>query len=255
VGFSNFKERSARGDVDAWNIGTRDVLSYRAHEGFLLRFGLELQRYNFGVPDSLALPNKLQAASVVIGADIQLGDAWIVRAEVQPGFYGGGTDLRGGNFNAPFIIGASYFVSSDFQLVAGLSVDVERKYPVLPGIGFRYKCNADWVLDFILPTPRIEYSLSKSILLYAGSDLQSSTYRVGSDFGNVHSNAKLNNAWVDYTQIRVGVGASWKIRPEMTLEMEAGIVPVQEFDFHRADIRASSPEIPPYGGIVLKAAF
>jgi len=41
----------------------------------------------------------------------------------------------------------------------------------------------------------------------------------------------------------------------VTLEVEAGIVPVQEFDFHRADVRASSTEIPPYGGIVLKAAF
>lgn len=255
VANSHFRQRSEKDNVDAWDIGTRDVLSYQAREGFLVRFGLELQRYNFGVPDSLQLPSKLQSASVVIGADLQLGDAWIVRMEVQPGFYSGGTTLRGGNFDAPFVIGASYFVSSDLQFVAGLSVDVERKYPVLPGIGFRYKYNADWVLDFILPTPRIEYSLNKSILLYAGGDLQGATYRVDADFGSAHGNPKLNDAWVDYSQIRVGIGASWKLRPEMTLEFEAGVVPVQEFDFHRADIRASSTEIPPYGGIVLKAAF
>jgi hypothetical protein len=254
VGNSTFRERSDRGRSDAWNVGSRDVLSYQVREGFLVRFGLEVERYNFAVPDTLVLPSKLQSASIVVGADLQLGDAWIVRVEVQPGYYGN-TDLRSANFSAPVIVGASYFVSSDLQFVAGLSVDANRKYPVLPGLGFRYKYNADWVFDLILPTPRIEYSLNKSTTLYAGGDLQGATYRVDSDFGTLHGNPKLNEAWVDYSQIRVGVGASWKLRPEMTLEVEAGIVPVQEFDFHRADIRASSTEIPPYGGIVLKAAF
>jgi hypothetical protein len=255
VGNSTFRERSERGRSDAWDIGTRQVLSIQAHEAVLLRFGFELQRYNFAVPNTLVLPTKLQSASIVIGADFQLGDAWIARVEVQPGYYGGSTDLRAGNFAAPVVVGASYFYSSDLQFVAGLSIDANRKYPVLPGVGFRYKCNADWVLDLILPQPRIEYSLNKDTTLYAGSDLQGATYRADADFGDRHGNSKLNNAWIDYSQIRVGVGASIKIRPEVTLEVEAGIVPVQEFDFHRADVRASSTEIPPYGGIVLKAAF
>ncbi|MEP6670309.1 MAG: DUF6268 family outer membrane beta-barrel protein [Chthoniobacter sp.] len=255
VGTSNFELRAHSGDVDAYNLGSRNVLSYKAREGFLVRFGFELQRYNFGVPSDLALPSKLQAASLVIGTDLQLGDAWIIRLEVQPGYYGGSTKLRAGNFDAPFVVGASYFVSSDLQLVAGLSIDVERKYPVLPGIGFRYKYNADVVLDFILPTPRIEYTLNKSVLLYAGGDVQSNTYRVDSDFGTAHGLTKLNDAWVDYTQIRIGGGATWKISPEVTLELEAGVVPVQEFDFHRANIRTSGNDIPPYGGVVLRAAF
>lgn len=255
LGTSNFHQRSAEGRVSAWDMGTRNVLSIQAHEGVLLRFGLEFQRYNFDVPNSLNLPSKLQQSTLVVGADFQIGDAWIVRVEAQPGYYGGGTDLRPGNFDCPVVVGASYFVSSDLQLVAGLSIDPQRKYPVFPGIGFRYQWNSDWVLDFVLPQPRIEYTLDKSILLYVGGDLQGSTYRVDANFGNLHGDTRLNNAWVDYNQIRVGVGASWKVRPEVTVEFEAGIVPIQEFDFHRADIRASASEIPPYGGVVLKAAF
>jgi hypothetical protein len=37
--------------------------------------------------------------------------------------------------------------------------------------------------------------------------------------------------------------------------MEAGFVPIQEFDFHRADVKARSTDVPPYGGVVLKFAF
>src|SRR5258706_16032618 len=62
LGSSHFRERSSTGDADAWDFGTRDVLSVQAREGFLIRFGLEWQRYNFSVPDSLQLPSKLQAA-------------------------------------------------------------------------------------------------------------------------------------------------------------------------------------------------
>jgi hypothetical protein len=111
------------------------------------------------------------------------------------------------------------------------------------------------VLDFILPTPRLEYSFSKSLLFYAGGDFEDGSYRMRGDFGDVHGVPSLNGAIVDYTQIRFGGGASWKIRPELTLEVEGGVVPIQDFDFHRAGIKARSTEIPPYAGIMLKAAF
>jgi hypothetical protein len=255
VGGSEFKDRADIGSVDAINWGTRDVLSVQARDGLLVRFGFELERATFGIPNATKLPKSLQAASLVIGADLQLGEAWIVRVEVQPGFYSNRTSLRTQDLNMPVTIGASYFVSADLQLVAGVSVDLNRKYPVLPGAGFRWKFAADWVLDAILPTPRLEYNFSKSLLLYGGGDLQGGTYRVDGNFGNSHGDVKLNDAVVDYTQIRVGGGASWKVNPDVTFELEAGAVPVHEFDFHRADERARSTGVPPYAGVALKASF
>lgn len=255
IGNSSFKERSTTGSLDGYDFGTRDVLSVKVREGFLLRFGLDLERSNFSVSESAALPSKLQTAAAVIGADLQLGDAWIVRLEVDPGYYGAATELREKNFDVPITFGASYFVSSDLQLVAGISIDPQRKYVVLPGAGFRYKFATDWVMDLVLPTPRLEYTYSKSLLLYAGGELEDGSYRTDGNFGTVHDLPKLNDAVVDYTEIRVGGGASWKINSELTLEFEAGVVPLQEFDFHRAEIKARSTDIPPYGGLVLKAAF
>ena len=132
---------------------------------------------------------------------------------------------------------------------------VETGNPVLPGAGFRWKFATDWVLNAILPTPRLEYSFSKSLLLYAGSDLQLSNYRMDAQFGDSHGKPKLNNAVVDYTEIRVGAGASWKVTSAMTIEVEAGAVPVQDFDYHRADVRVRSTGVPPYAGIALKGSF
>jgi hypothetical protein len=255
VGSSHFKEGRTTGDISALDYSTRDVLSIKAHEGFLIRFGFEFERYNFGRVTNAPLPSKLQSIDFVVGTDIQLGDAWIVRIEATPGFYGANKDLRARNIDVPVVIGASYFVSPDFQIAAGLSIDPERKYPVLPGLGFRYKCSADWVLDMILPTPRIEYNFNKSLLFYAGADLRSTSYRMEGDFGTAHGDPRLNNAIVDYEQIHLGAGASWKINSALTFEIEGGVVPIEDFDFHRAEIHASATDIPPYGGVLLRAAF
>jgi hypothetical protein len=253
VGNSGFKESTKIGSVESYNFGTRNVISAQVKEGFLLRFGLEYDRYNFSSDDQPGLPSKLQQISAVIGVDLQLGDAWLARVEFQPGFYG--DKLRAKDIDLPVVVGASYFYSTNLQLMVGLSIDQQRHYPVLPGIGFRWQISRDWVADVVFPTPRLEYSVTKSLTLYGGAELQSNSYRMGPDFGVGHGDPRLNNAIVDYDQIRVGVGASWKVRKQVTLEMEAGFVPIQEFDFHRVEVKARATDVPPYGGVVLKFAF
>jgi len=252
---SPFEDARVVGKVETLDSNLSAIGSYQASPGIILRFGLELQRNTFGLPDGAPLPDRLQAFHLGLGADLQLGEAWLVRCEAQPGFYGEDAGVLGRDFSCPIIAGASYFVSADLQLVAGLSYNPNRKYPVLPGIGFRWKISADWVLNAVLPTPRAEYTMSKSLMLYAGMDLRSDTYRVSDDFGRSHGIPELDDAVVDYTEIRVGAGASWKINSVMTMEIESGCIVVDQFDFHRDDVKFRSTEAPPYGGISLKAAF
>ena len=107
----------------------------------------------------------------------------------------------------------------------------------------------------MLPAPRLEYSFSKSLTAYVGADLRETTYRMDDDFARSRKQRKLNGAIVDYTQIRVGAGATWKINSTFTLEAEAGIVAFHELNYHRAEVGVKSDGYPAYGGISLKAAF
>ena len=50
VGASNFKERADMGTVHADDWGTRDVLSVKVSEAFLIRFGMEWQRRSGRAP-------------------------------------------------------------------------------------------------------------------------------------------------------------------------------------------------------------
>lgn len=256
VGDAEFTDGEHDGDdVGALDFRLRAVASIPASSSFLLRAGVDFEQTHFDVPDHLAVPDVLQMASLVLGADMQLGEAWILRLEIQPGFYSGHTSPNGDDFNVPITLGASFFVSADLQLVAGVSIDVNRKYPVLPGVGARWKVASDWVVNAVLPTPRLEYTVNENVLLYAGADLRVGTFRADDDFGSSRRDPKLNVAVVDYTQIRAGVGASWKVSPAATVELEAGFVPVYELDYHRAELRMRSDDLPPYGGINVKLKF
>ena len=223
--------------------------------GPLFRLGVEWQRSEFDLPRRAPLPRTMQSLALVIGADFQLGEAWLFRLEATPGFYHGGTGFRSDGFNVPVLLGGSYFVNADLQWVAGVGLDVNRKYPVLGAIGVRWKFAPKFVLNAVLPAPRLEYSFNKSLTGYVGADVRETTYRMERDFSRAHGKRKLDGAIVDYTQIRIGAGASWGVNSHVTLECEAGIVAFHDFDYHRAEVGVSSDGFPAYGAISLKAAF
>ena len=255
VADSRFKGPSTHGDVKAADFGFRAVASAPTRGGPLVRAGFDWQRFNFVLPESALLPNTLQSLALVVGADFQAGEAWLFRLEAMPGLYAGNTDFRLESFNVPVILGGSYFVSADLQLIAGIEVDFNARYPVLGAVGLRWKFAPDFVLNAVLPNPRIEYNYGKALTFYAGGDIRTATYRVDSDFGRAHGLPRLGNSIIDYTQIRLGGGASWSVNSNLTLEMEAGVVPIQEFDFHRAGVNVKSDGTPAYGAISLKAKF
>ena len=244
-----------QGNVAAMSGLVREVVSARLGQGPILRLGFDWERFSFALPNRAPLPNTLQSLNAVVGLDLQLFDSWLVRLEAQPGFYSGSDDFAARDFNVPFIIGGSYIASADLQWIVGVSVDVNRALPVLPAVGVRWKFADRWVLDAILPRPRLEYEFSKELTLFGGADLRGSTFRVSRDFGTAHSDARLNRALVDLTEIRAGVGASWKISSWFQADVETGVVAYRDFDFHRADTNYESKGAAAYGQLVIGAKF
>jgi hypothetical protein len=124
------------------------------------------------------MPDELEGEYLVAGVDFEVLNSWLVRVEADPGFYDNGRDIGFRDFNVPFEIGGSYIASETLQWAVGLEVDINRQIPVFPAIGVRWAINDQWVLDAILPTPRLEYQWSKNLTLYLGGDLDDGTYRM-----------------------------------------------------------------------------
>ena len=246
--------KSAR-DFDEIDSDVRLVLTPRTKLG-VLRLGAEWERFSFGFPERAALPNTLQSFSAIFGLDMQFSDSIIVRAETQPGLYNSGLGhLFWDDFNMPFIIGGTYIYSPNLQVVLGVSVDVERNYPVVPAAGVRWKIAPQWLLDAVLPKPRLQFEMTRDVSVYAGATVRAATFRVDDDFGNSHGIPRLNHAVVTYSEIRTGAGFDWKISPMVTFTGEVGYQPYRNFDFYRAEVRYHQDGGAPYGTIALHGTF
>jgi uncharacterized protein DUF6268 len=242
-------------DFDEIDSNILLVLTPRTKFG-VLRIGAEWERFSFGFPKGTALPNTMQSFATVIGLDMQFSDSIIVRAEGQPGLYNSGLGhLDWDDFNLPFLIGGTYIYSPNLQLILGVSVDIERRYPVIPAAGVRWKIASQWLLDAVLPTPRLQYEMSRSLSLYAGATVKQTNFRVDDDFGTTHGISRLNSAILSYSEVRTGAGFDWKISPMVTFTGEVGYQPYREFDFYRADVRYHHEGGAPYGTISLHGAF
>ena len=223
----------------------------------ILRLGAQWERYSFDFPNGGAqLPNTLQATNAIVGLDTKFSDSILVRLEAQPGFYGTTFDhFDGDTFNVPFVLGGTYIYSPDLQLVLGLGVNVQSRYPVLPGGGIRWKVAPNWLLNLVLPTPRIEYQAARNATLFVGADVKANSFRVDDRFGSSHGYNALNNAWLNYDELRTGGGLEWKLSSSLTLTFEGGYAAYREFDFHRTDARYHNESGSPYGAIRLRVEF
>ena len=206
------------GPISELNTDVKYAASLPFNKDLLLRFGGEWQRFSFETPRTAAVPDMLQQGNAILGFDYQLGEQWLMRAEVQPGLYGDFSQLRWRSFDAPIVMGFVYLVDADLQWAFGLRVDVRSQYPVLPAAGVRWKFTDVWTLDLMLPNPRLEYDVNDKFQAYLGGGILAGTYVVGDHFGDVRGLPQLNNATVDYSEARLGPGFSWKVLPNLTLE-------------------------------------
>lgn len=251
----------------------------------ILRLGFNYERYDFGINDTsqvrngvrggrgpgrdafgdtlpflplrAELPDDLQNANFIVGLDTEFSDSFLIRIEAHPGWYGGMRShiFNGDNFRAPFIAGGTWVYSSTLQFTFGVGVDFEGRFPVLPGGGVRWAFAPEWVLNAVLPTPRLEYQPTKNLTVYAGAEIKSETFRTPSNFGFLAGDARFNNAWLNYTELRTGLGIEWKFADAFTLAAEGGYLPWRQFDYGRVKVRYHEDGGAPYGMLAFKAAF
>ena len=242
-------------NIEEQRSGAEYVLTAQYKDGPPLRLGMDWTRLSFGSTSGTPIPNTLQSEAIIAGIDVQLFNAIFLRFEAQPGLYSASGRLDGADFDIPVIIGGTYLVNKDLQFALGVSIDPQRRYPVIPGGGIRWQINDHWLLNGILPKPRIEFQATRSLTVYGGADIVDNSYRAPANFGRFTDDPRLNGAWLDYDEVRLGGGASVKITPQIQMDLEMGYMAYREFNFHRADVDPHSSGAGLYGGISIGAKF
>jgi hypothetical protein len=244
------------GEISEISSSASFVLSAQIRESALLRLGVEWQRYSFNPDAGAPIPDALYSLNLAIGADVQISPAVLLRIEAHPGIYTDWSNISWQDFNVPFEIAGTYFVSSNLLFIAGVYVDVNADTPVFPVLGVHWKVSDKWVIEGVPPRPQLQYLLSDQVTLFAGADLRQTTYRVGEHFGQSSGIRKLNDAILEYSEIRAGAGLTWKVTKFVDLDVEGGCTPYRRFEFPRADgFKVKSEDLVPYLRVALSAKF
>jgi hypothetical protein len=244
------------GDIREISSSASFILSAQVRDTVLLRLGVEWQRYSFDPSARDPVPDSVQGLDLAIGADIQVTPALLLRIGAHPGIYSDFKDFSWQDFNIPFEIVGTYFVSSDLLFVGGVYVDVDSDDPVFPVIGVHWKVSDKWLIEGIAPRPQIQYLLSDTVTLFAGADLREATFRLNEEFGQERGIPKLNDAILNYFEIRAGAGVTFKISKSFNLDVEGGCTPYRRFEYPRADeFKVKSEDWTPYLRIGLSAKF
>jgi hypothetical protein len=75
-------------------------------------------------------------------------------------------------------------------------------------------------------------------------------------FGQASGIRKLDNAILEYWEVRASAGLTWKIFKNVSLDIEGGCVPYRRFYNPRADnFKVLSEDVVPFARVALSAKF
>jgi hypothetical protein len=242
-------------DIDESYVDIRHEVMRHTLLAFLVQGGVEYQHMGFGAPHDSLVPNRLDSLVGDIAIDFRWSTKDLIHFEGDPGLYTDfeGADLR--SFNTPFNIGYTRVVSNNFQWVAGFSLNTWRSSRFLGAGGFRWQINDRWKIKAYLPTPDIEYYARPDLTLTLGADVRGDSYRVGPHFGDAINHPSLDNALVDYQEVRVGPGFSWNVRPLIEINFMAGYMVGRQYNFHNNDGPTLNGSGAPFVSIAVHALF
>ncbi|HEY0967540.1 MAG TPA: DUF6268 family outer membrane beta-barrel protein [Opitutaceae bacterium] len=197
--------------------------------------GLNFKTYLIDATGLVPVPDSLQEASLTLGLQRQLSPTWSAMAVLKPGFYGDFEDLDGDSFNAPFLFMANYATKEELVWTFGLNVNLFSENPVLPLVGVRWRFAPDWTLAVAFPRTAVSYQASKALTYSVGIRFEGGNYRITESPLPTLGGARLNDTYLDFTEIRVGAGASLALTETMKLELEAGVMTDRKFDYFDRD--------------------
>ena len=242
------------GEVSESEVLIRQLITTRCLRAFLIRAGVEWERFDFKRADDSLIPKNLHVLNAYLAMDFRFSRKDMIRVQARPGIYTDYESPDAGTFNYPMAIGYVHMVSHEFQWAAGVSINRWREHPFLAGGGFRWQINDRWKMKMMLPEPQIEYKARDDLHVFVGGDFRGDTFRVASNFGTKRGNPALDNALVDYQELRAGAGFSWNIKPLLELNFQAGYMMDRAFNFHNNGILLTS-DPSPYVMIQFQALF
>ncbi len=258
VGNGNF---DGYADAEGDAIGTAFEASYRIRlgnawpaledSGWYFRFGAAYKRFDFGQTGNLPLPAHLQSVGARFALEYYVKDKPGIFLEIVPSL-NFEDEIGSDSLQVSGRAYASYPITPSFIAVVGAIGSSNARHPILPAVGFIWTINPEWTVFAIPPRPRIIYSPTPALDIWAGGEIFGGVFRVD---GNTGRGPDLQNAIITYRDIRAGAGVTYRGWQPAIVELGAGYSFNRKFDYYRAEKGYAIDEGAPYVQFKVGIAF
>ncbi len=242
------------GDVEATTWRLSYLGWFPVGERWEGRWGFEGRRFDYGTPDGVPLPDMLMGLAVKVGMNWRFAPGWAVLLEVDPGLYSDFEDISADDVNAPTGLRLTWDQRENLTWSFGLRYDRYSEFPVIPGVGLRWRVDDRWTVSLMVPRPAVEYRWSERVRWFAGGELKGGGFRVAEDFGRRFGEPMLDNEQISYREIRVGGGVRVGLAKAVQATVEAGWMIDRRFVYDEVDLQFNG-EGAPYMQIGLSGSY
>ncbi|MBA4136507.1 MAG: hypothetical protein C0518_04235 [Opitutus sp.] len=238
-------EDLARGSAVLGQVGVRQygvsVAARRPwNESTTLIFGAAVNVHDLELSSPLLpLPEDLSEFSLNLGVQRRFDARWSGAAYLRPGFYGDFEEgLSSDSFNAPLLVMAMFAQSRELVWSFGLNVNGFSDNPVLPIAGVRWQFAPQWLFSVGFPRTGFAYELNDRLTLRAGASFSGGSFRLSRNLGvPAPGIARLSRTFLDFREVRVGVGADYAFTEQTSLSLDVGAVTDRKFDYFDKNYR------------------
>lgn len=219
----------------------------------MLTYGFAYRRHDLDATTAL-LPDQVAELTLNLGLQRRFSAQWSAAIFARPGLYGDFEDL-GSSFNLPVLAMMNYTRSPDLVWNFGLNLNAFSDNPVLPIAGLRWRFAPGWTFTVGFPQSGFSWRHGDTLTLRAGVGFNGGSFRVSESLGVPGpGRARLANTYLDFREVRVGLGADVSLSQGFKLVAELGAVTDRKFDYFDRDYRIDG-DAGLYGTLGLRASF
>src|SRR5438552_11201873 len=216
------------------------------------RAGVEYERFDFGGTDD-GLPDHLQSVHALLALEYVVHDHAGMGIEIDPGPYFQ-SDAKWNTFDIPWKVFVTFPLKKDkIFAVIGVGGAINQSPVVAPGGGIIWLFSDHLRLEAVVPKPALVYYPNDDWEFRIFGNIFYESYRTD-DVITPERKLQVHNAWVQYSEDRAGVQASYSGFKPFEITLGGGVTVKRDFDFFRAEASAKTKPAP-YVKFEIEAKF
>lgn len=246
-------------DIDVSHVAVAGSQTFAAGPHSSWSLEAEYQRYDLDVDRRFVpLPEKAQSFTLQASYRQRLDERWTVLASVKPGFHNADDAFNSEGFGVQVGAVGLYRSSDSFTWAFGVIYRslAENDRRVLPALGFDWRPSGPWSVSVGFPRSAVTYTVSSQVRVSFGVSARGGTYYVKEPVGAALSSLPpVRDTVLDYAEIRLGFGLTYRPVPELELSATAGAIVYQNFDYYDRGYQLDAEDTTPYVGFGAKYSF